>query len=459
MAKPTKMKKLKFKQSLWLLFVLLFAFAACNNSFVEDTEPTVDDNNDNPLAQFTQLSGVTTGTLGPDETYVVSDNIFVPEGQSLTILEGTTIIVDGTGRPGRSPEINVSGSLYCYGTAAKPIYIGVEEAKRTEANIFRGFWGGIIGTDKAKDMVFEYTSIEFTGAPAEGGSSIVAEGEIDEGEPRYAVYMVNPEGNFIMWHSRIAYTKDDAIRLNGAKTLIAYSEFAFNGETGGESVNTKSGTVGDFCYNIFYGIATNGLKAANSKGRQPQCNNNYYNNTIVGSGWRRSQAGRGGSLNYENGARGEAFNNLVVDSRYGLRLFPPDDEPDMANIRYGNHFYYGSHQEMVDGFHPDNGLIGQNYPGYENVTIPSTDVYGGVGENAPRFVGYAVGSYTPAGYRAVNDAKFVTGLFDMFRLSGDSPALTGGKTDFSPIFSQYIVNGKTYVTPLPSSFIGARGSN
>lgn len=451
-----KMSNMKNYSGWALLLAFLLVFSACDNTFVDDTEPIADDNNTN--LEGTELSGEVTGTLGPDQTYIVTSNIFVPEGQSLTIREGTTIIIDGTGRQGRSPEINVSGSLYCYGTESKPIYIGVSEERRTEANIFRGLWGGIVGTDKARDIVFEYTTIEFTGAPAEAGSSIVAEGEIDEGEPRYAVYMVNPEGNFIMWHSRIAYTKDDAIRLNGAKTLIAYSEFAFNGETGGESVNTKSGVVGDFCYNIFYGIATNGLKAANSKGRQPQCNNNYYNNTIVGSGWRRSQAGRGGSLNYENGARGEVFNNLVVDSRWGLRLFPPDDEPDMVNMRWGHHFYYGNHQETVNGFHPDNGIIGQNIPGWEHIGIPDTDVFGGVGENDPRFVGYTVGSYSPNDYRAVNDVKFINDMFTMFRLRPDSPALNGGKTDFNPIFDQYVVNGKTYVTPRPSAFFGALGN-
>ncbi|GHB26347.1 hypothetical protein [Mongoliitalea lutea] len=453
------MKKVRVHFSLPFLFVLWFMFTACDNSFVVDEDPDINENPDGVPAGFTALSGDVSGTLGPDRNYWVTADLFIREGQSLTILEGTNIIVDGTGRPGRSPEINVSGSLYCYGTAEKPIYIGVEEEKRTVNNIFRGLWGGIIGTDKAQDMVFEYTTIEFTGAPAEAGSSIVAEGEIDEGEPRYAVYMVNPEGNFIMWHSRIAYTKDDAIRLNGAKTLIAYSEFAFNGETGGESVNTKSGVVGDFCYNIFYSIATNGLKAANSKGRQPQCNNNYYNNTIVNSGWRRAQAGRGGSLNYENGARGEVFNNLVADSRYGLRLFPPDDEPDMANMKWGNHFYFGSDPEMVEGFHPNNGIIGQNIPGWESIVVPDSDVFGGVGENDPMFVDYNVGTYTPANFRAVSDAKFINNMFDKFKLRADSPALTGGTTDFSPIFSEYVVNGRTYVTPLPSTFFGALGAN
>ena len=49
----------------------------------------------------------------------------------------------------------------------------------------------------------------------------------------------------------------------------------------------------------------------------------------------------------------------------------------------GNHFYFGSHEEMVEGFHPNNGIIGQNIPGHENIMIPETDIFGGVGENGP----------------------------------------------------------------------------
>jgi len=433
----------------FLMLGTMLVISACSKEVDDDDNPGDND----------QSFELVEGVWEAGSTITVTKDIIIPEGRSLTIEEGVTVIIDGRGRPGRSPEINVEGSLYCYGTAENPIYIGLEESQRTVANIFRGLWGGIIGTETCQDMVFEYTTIEFAGAPAEPGSSIVAEGEIDEGEPRYAVYMVNPEGNFIMWHSRIAYTKDDAIRLNGAKTLIAFSEFAFNGETGGESVNTKSGVVGDFCYNVFYGIATNGLKAANSKGRQPQCNNSYYNNTIVNSGWRRAQAGRGGSLNYENGARGECFNNIVVNCRYGLRLFPPDDEPDMENMRWGHNFYYGDHEEVVEGFHPVNGIIGQNVTGWEHIGIPETDVFGGIGENNPLFVGHTLGSYDPADPRANRDLKLINNLHQMFGLQAGSPALQGGKTDFSPIFNEYVVNGRTYVTPRPSAVFGAVSTN
>lgn len=456
------MKKMKLLNVAFLMMSLLIVFTSCSNDdgFVRDDDSSIDgDDNGNDFGDLIEIKGEQTGTLGPNKDYIVTADIFVPEGEKLTVMEGTTLIIDGTGRPGRSPEINVAGSFYSYGTEEAPVYIGVKEEDRTEANIFRGLWGGIIGTETAKDFVLEYTTIEFAGAPAEPGTSIVAEGELDEGEPRYAVYWVNPEGNFIMWHSRIAYTKDDAVRLNGAKTLVAYSEFAFNGQTGGESFNTKSGVVGDFCYNVFYSIATNGLKAANSKGRQPQCNNNYYNNTMVASGWRRSQSGRGGSLNFENGARGKSFNNLVVDSRYGLRLFPPDDEPDMNNMKWGNHFYYGNHEEVVEGFHPVNGIIGQNIAGYEDVTIPESDVFGGIGENDPMFVDYEVGTISPAEFRDLDDVKFIDNMFEMFKLKPESPALNKGTTDFSPIFNQYEANGKTYTTPQPSNFIGALGSN
>lgn len=133
--------------------------------------------------------------------------------------------------------------------------------------------------------------------------------------------------------------------------------------------------------------------------------------------------------------------------------------PDMENMKYGNHFYYGDHEEVVEGFHPDNGLIGQNFAGWEHVNIPSTDVYGGVSENNPLFVGYTLGDFNPANSRNNNDLKMITNMFEMFKPAANSPVLQGGTTEISPIFNTYVVNGRTYTTPLPSSFFGAIGAN
>lgn len=440
----------------WFYSILIIGLVACSK---QDDDMGPGGGDDDPPVQFDpdNVMGEVTGVWGPNQNYTIKGDVVIPEGESLEIREGVTIIIDGDGGQGTSPEINVRGSLYCYGTENARIIFTVPEERRTVENIFAGLWGGIIGTRTAQDLVLEYTDIEFAGALGEPGNSIVAEGEIDEGEPRYAIYFVNPEGNFIMWHSRIAYSKDDAIRMNGAKTLIAYSVFEFIGENGGEAFNAKRGTVGDMAYNLFYSIATNGLKAANTRAEGPQIDNYYYNNTFLHCGWRRAQSGRGGSLNYEAGARGVSYNNLVVNSRYGLRLVPPDREPDLANMEYGYHFYYGDDQEIVDQFHPSNGLIGFPNPTV-GLPIPESDVWSNLpGENDPLFVNYQLGgTYDIPSARNGSDVNFRPTGQD-FHLQAGSPALTGAKTDFQPRFESYTVNGRTYATPLPSEFFGAFG--
>lgn len=443
----------------WMFYCVIALFAVSFIACSEDDEPQPEQNGEEQNDNGNEETGPIEvfGTWTADSVYTITRSIIIPEGQSLTIEAGTQVIIDGDGGFGTSPEINVRGSLYCYGTENDRILISVPEERRTQANIFAGLWGGIIGTETTQDMVFEYTDIEFAGALAEPGQTIVEEGELDEGEPKYTVYMVNPEGNFIMWHSRIAYSKDDAVRLNGAKTLVANCTFEFIGENGGEALNTKSGTVGDFAFNLFYSVATNGLKAANSKGREPQCNNNYYNNTYIACGWRRAQSGRGGSLNYENGARGEAFNNLIVNSRFGLRL-RGDNIPDMENVKFGHSFYYGEEQEIIDGFYPEDDLVGNE--GSEGVAIPESDIAGGIGENDPLFANYTLGNgFDIAAARNGSDVRYIQANVADFKLQSGSPALGKGFDGFDPIFATYEVNGRTYETPRPKDFIGAFGTN
>jgi len=433
---------------LQLLFMAVLVFmAACG----DDEDPIMDDDDDDEVT-LDNLSGEVSGVWEANGTYTITGNVIIPEGESLTIEEGATIIVAGDGLQGTSPEISLQGSLYCYGTEENRILFTVPEGLRTDANCYTGLWGGILATSTVQDLVLEYTDLEFAGAPAEGTSPIVQEGELDEGEPRYAIYFQDNglTSNFILWHSSIRCSKDDAVRLNGGKTLWAYNTFENNGETGGECLNAKSGTVGDFCYNLMFASATNGLKVANSKGREPQADNYFYNNTILNSGWRRNKSGRGGSLNFENGARGLCYNNLIVNSRYGLRMVPPDDQPDLENTVWGHQFYYGDEQEIVDEFYPSNGTIGQE----GGQDIPDTDIAGGVGENDPLFVNYSLGSFDIDFNREPANVTRMPGNSN-FRLQSGSPALSGGNTDFTPRFATYEVNGKVYTTPGPSTHFGA----
>ncbi|MFX5760806.1 hypothetical protein ABTE44_18935, partial [Acinetobacter baumannii] len=82
-------------------------------------------------------------------------------------------------------------------------------------------------------------------------------------------------------------------------------------------------------------MATNGPKMSNINvlPGYPATNVNSYNNTIVNCGYRRAAAGRGGSINFEQGAGGLAYNNLIVNCKFGLRVVQ-NPIADTANLRY-----------------------------------------------------------------------------------------------------------------------------
>ncbi|MFM7428487.1 MAG: hypothetical protein ACKO1F_01165, partial [Flammeovirgaceae bacterium] len=225
------------------------------------TDVTVDVSAQPPLDV---AAGNVEGTWGPFRTYNIRGNVTVAAGKTLRILEGTTIIIDGDGTQANSPSIVVAGNFYSYGTQTNPILFSVPEAKRTKANIFAGLWGGILGTIESPEMAVIYTRIEFVGAPAVANTNIVTSGELKEGDPRFGLYYTNPNGKFVLMNSTIAYTKDDGLRVNQGKFLVANSTFILNGQTGGDQLNIKSGAVGDVAFNVFFQGATNGIKFSNS---------------------------------------------------------------------------------------------------------------------------------------------------------------------------------------------------
>ena len=102
------------------------------------TTPTVA----NPISDDAPLSGAITGTMVSGKTYTIGGDVYINEGDAVTIQEGVTIIVEGDGQQGSSPELVVDGALYSYGTASKPVVFTVDETKKGLANVFKGYWGG-----------------------------------------------------------------------------------------------------------------------------------------------------------------------------------------------------------------------------------------------------------------------------------------------------------------------------
>lgn len=423
------------------LFTMLLAFAVAINlsSCSKD-----DDSNDNGNGGGgngdieNELKGEVTGTLTKGEYFVTAD-IIVPAGQTLTLEPGVILSFVGDGlSPESSPEIKLDGNLKAVGTASDPIMFTLREEERTVDNAYEGKWGGIQASSTTDYLIMQHCIVEFTGGPADGNRPDI----YDAGEPRYAIHFGNPSGTMIFDKCTLRHIADDGIRPQGGGRFAFTNSVFYNiGETGGEGINFKDGSVGDVCYNLFYGVATNGSKPAGGGDGVPQTNINNYNNTFVNCGFRRVQAGRGGSINYEQGARGLNHNNIIVNCRFGIR-FRADRLPDMDNIGYSHTLYYASDETDRDNFFPSTDVDANN-------NRLSEEQEGDILNQDPKFVNYSVST-----------SKLNADLNPSwnFTLSSDSPGKGTGKTDFSPVFSTLSAGGFTLTIPQPSADFGAFGA-
>lgn len=400
-----------------------------------------------PVVELT--GGDVSGEWGPFRTYHVTGNLTIPAGKTLKVREGTTVIVDNeTVRP----SIVAIGNFYSYGTEENPVLFTIPENQRKKDKIFSGLWGGIAATAASTEMVVLHTRIEYVGAPGVAGSDLVTSGEVEEGDPTYGLYFNNPAGKIVVMHSTIAYSVDVALQINQGSLLVANNTFILNGQTGGESVNLKSGAVGDIAYNIFYAPATNGVKWSNSGDRTPQNDANVYNNTVIGSGWRQAKDGRGGSFNLEKGGRGQVYNNIVVNSKYGVRFPKSPDNPDVDNVALGYNLYFGNNDLSVTGFYPITGSVEKGAGQFET----DSDIYGDINANDPMFVNFNAATFSVDAVKNSATVEFPA-AFDL-HLKAGSPALNKGKTGFTTNFNEIKADGQTYQVPAPASYIGALGA-
>ena len=415
----------------------------------------------------TPLNGPIKGTLLSDSVYRVSGDVFINENDTLVIQPGARIHFPGNA----TYSFVVNGSLFSLGTEAKPIYFTVPTAQRTDTYgadpttdpAYKGLWGGILGDKTFKNIIIKWTHIEFGGGKL--GTSPVS--FLANGTNTYNISTANPNGILVVEDSWIYGGVDDPIRPFGCKFNVMRNTFEKGGFTGGESMNIKSGTTGIFAYNLIIGSATNGPKASNNGGRNPQTEVQMYNNTIICSGFRRNSAGRGGSLNFEEGSKGVYYNNLMVNCKYGPRVVGATANyngnalvvADTANIKGGYNFNY------VDSLYIANEIYPTGFstkPNVNDIPAPSSflpatykpgQVYDGkavVGKNNPDFMNFPL----PQTTKRMGDVSTV-GAFN-FRLKPTSAAIGKGYTGFSalsvvPVSANF---GATVLTP-PNKDIGA----
>jgi hypothetical protein len=415
-----------------------------------------------PISDSNCLSGALNGTLVAGKTYHVCGNIIINAGDTLIIQPGVTIKFSG------NYGIGVNGSLFSLGTQANPIWFtydsSITKTDQIGANpvndpAFKGLWAGIVGGKSCPYLVLKWTHIEFAGGTATGSLGAVYSGS------KYPILFQNAAGIFVLEDSWIYGSVDDAIRTYGAKLAFLRNTFEKCGYTGGEALNAKGSTVGDYAYNVCIGIATNGPKFSNAN---PvigfgEAEARIYNNTILNCGYRRSAAGRGGSINFEQGAAGMAYNNIMVNCKFGLRIVS-NPIADTANIQYGNNLTYGDSAAVINNILPSQSVSSaitapraSDIPN-DFLLIPSGwklgDTYTAasfIGANNPLFISGPVP--LPAGTH-IQDVVVVGNYH--FGLQANSPAIKKGFTNFIPkgvvpVDPKY---GVTELTP-PGKDIGA----
>lgn len=414
-------------------------------------------------------------TLTQGTTYKVIGDLTVPEGKSVTVPAGVTFEFQ-QGSRGEAWYLDVHGSLYVNGTETNRVkFVPSAALLASLKNTGIGqLWGGIVGTVTTGDIVIQYADILHAGGAVRTGNAYAGaatNAELGEGDFGYPLFFIRQmdkrqDGIFVLRYSKVAFCPDDAIRINGGKTLFEHNVFEVTGATGGDAVNIKAGAYGDFAFNMFYNLATNGLKAADTgPGVRGKLEANFYNNTIVSSGFRRSEAGRGAGLNYESASYGKCYNNLMVNTRFGLRLVSGETAPDVTKLQYGYNWYYGSVQSIVDQFYPNfgtsKGMIGDD----ARTPKPTTDKVGAVKENSPQFENYDPSTFVFSGNTTIGNDPLRNNITPMaadadFHLKAGSPALTGAKTDFTPVNNEYkTLDGKlTFTAPQPAVHFGAYGT-
>lgn len=417
------------------VILTLLPFTSCKQS--------TDDNTDTRIYPTGSIVWRQDTTIVLDTTYIL------PQGKSLYIEPGVTVIMNDTTV---RPEFIVLGNIYCEGTDAKPITFTVAKQYRDYAHRYKGYWGGIICGYDSEEALLDHVIIEYGGAQTTEKSISYQLGlyKTDSGESVPGFFFCNTNGSFVLENCTFRYNAEDQVYVVGGNSIVAHNTFISPGDDGGDCINYKSGCTADVCYNLIYNGYSTGLKLSNNGGVSPQTHIFCYNNTLVNTGWRRTSV-KGGSIWMEKNVYAELYNNLIYDCRFALKhdVGSPEDSRSV----YTPNFYFASTATGVTQYGADavaGQLVGEN-------DIVSTTP----GQYDPLFV-----NFTRQTSMDINCGTTQSGLVPQswndswdFHLSSTSPALTGGTTGFTRHFGKagIEIDGTEYTSPEPNTYFGAFG--
>lgn len=385
----------------------LFSFAACKKSETTVTATKIIPPS-NPI-KAGDISGFVKGTLLTGSTYNITGDLTVNASDTLLAQPGAIVIVKN------NAQINVRGVLDIEGTQTNPVSFNSDQNKP-------GTWGGF-QCDSAKAVTIKWAHIDNTGGLDPSAS------------PRKTLFVSRPI-NVDIEDSWFTNGEDDILRIqNGAKVNIVRNTFTSNGSTDGECINLKSGTTGTVAYNVMFGQSGSAIKLETSAtAPNPQTNVDVYNNTAVSCGWRRGAGEPGRGVSVGLNAKGNIYNNIIVNCYQGLEIFP---DADKTNLKYGNNLFYASVDSYMDNtvtpavavnirsnFYPNDGIG----------TAQSTDLIStGINSFNPMFKtfdGTIIGTKT--GETSSNDYHLLSG----------SPAIGKGNITYNADMGAYPTDGK-----------------
>ena len=424
------MLKFKVKYSLLLMAAAAMFSTSCENDNINPYDYTnhggngSNENQGSNEVLKTDVAEYPVGSLVWSKDTTLSESVEIPVGTSLYIEPGVTVTCKSEVQV--PVEIVVLGNLYCMGTAEKPVTFTSDTKKPAD-------WGGIICGYNSEEVVLNHVEVAYACAtPTESSASFqnkLFKTTIDGGVP--AFHFCNVNGKFVMANCFFHDNYNDQTYFTGGNGVIINNIFADSGNAadGGEAINVKAGCKLDVANNIIYNACTNAFKLSNAGNSEtiPLTEMTVYNNTIVDCGWRRAKNKKGGSVWVEKAAKPIFVNNLIYDSRYGLKQ-PKQDGADMEHSRLTPNYYFASTDKGVE----------QMAKGASLSIWYDTDIKSSVaGQLNPLFKNFKQSDKMNINCEIDLQEKGAPLAFDKtwnFEYQAGSPALSGGVTDFSPLF-------------------------
>jgi len=399
---------------LWIAAIGMAAsvFSCSKNESTKKIAPVIPPSH--PINSDT-IGGFEKGTLLAGKTYTMNHDVYVKIGDTLLAQPGANIIVKN------NSQFKIQGVFQSLGTQTSPVSFNSDSNNP-------GTWGGF-ACDSAQAVTIKWTKILNTGGPDNTGSA-------------RRTLVVSKPITVDIEDSWVENGQDDGLGLfGGCKITILRNTIQSGGSTDGEAINIKTGAYGTVAYNLIFSQAGTGVKLETAAVvTTANTNVDVYNNTMVACGWRRGAAEPGRGVSAGVSAKGNVYNNIIVNCYHGLEIFQDDGA---GNVKYGNNLFYSSAISFTDNTATPPvsvNLRAGYYPaGALGVPQSSDLISTGVGNNDPMFVRFDNGFLYPNGAANNND----------FHLKAGSPAIGKGNTSFSA------ANPSTNGGAVPDADLGA----